>query len=70
MQTDWDPDQYRRFHTERSAPFWDLVDLVEVDGDAGVGHMVDLGCGDGDLTVAAADRLGADICWRSIRPRR
>lgn len=59
MPTDWDPDQYRRFDAERSVPFWDLVDLVETDGDRGLGRMVDLGCGDGDLTAAAADRFGA-----------
>ncbi|MGB0111784.1 MAG: methyltransferase domain-containing protein [Ilumatobacteraceae bacterium] len=56
MPTDWDPDQYRRFEAERSAPFWDLVALVE----PGVGRMVDLGCGDGDLTMAAAERLGVE----------
>lgn len=63
MTTDWDPDQYRRFDAERSAPFWDLVGLVERDGarngERGIGRMVDLGCGDGELTSAAADVLGA-----------
>lgn len=59
MPTDWDPDQYRRFDAERSAPFWDLVGLVEIGDEHGVGRMVDLGCGDGDLTNAAAHRLGA-----------
>jgi len=56
-QTDWDPDQYRRFAEERAAPFWDLVSLVEADG---VGRLVDLGCGDGQLTVEAARRLKVD----------
>lgn len=59
--SDWDPSQYRRFDAERSAPFWDLVELAERGQTAGrpLGRMVDLGCGDGELSVAAADRLGA-----------
>jgi trans-aconitate 2-methyltransferase len=46
-------------------PLWDLVELVENDtdndtgGDAGIGWMVDLGCGDGEHTSVAAERLGA-----------
>ena len=54
--SDWDPDQYRRFATERAQPFWDLVELVDP---TTVGRMVDLGCGDGALSVQAAARLGA-----------
>jgi trans-aconitate 2-methyltransferase len=54
----WDPDLYRRFDAERSAPFWDLVELVETDRP--IRTMVDLGCGDGELSIEAADRLGAD----------
>src|SRR5919201_301947 len=59
----WDPDRYRRFAGERSAPFWDLLDLVRpVPG----GRVVDLGCGSGELTaelhraLAAAETLGLD----------
>jgi trans-aconitate 2-methyltransferase len=55
--SDWDPDQYRRFSAERAQPFWDLVDLVDA---TTVRRMVDLGCGDGALSVEAATRLGAD----------
>lgn len=55
--TDWDPDLYRRFDAERSAPFWDLVGLV--DTTRRIDSMVDLGCGDGDLSIAAAHRLAA-----------
>ena len=54
--SDWDPDQYRRFATERAQPFWDLVELVDP---TTVDRMVDLGCGDGALSVQAAARLGA-----------
>lgn len=52
----WDPAQYHRFRDERSRPFHDLLDLVENDA---VERMVDLGCGSGELTAMAADRLGA-----------
>ncbi len=54
--SDWDPDQYGRFATERSQPFWDLIELVDP---TTIGRMVDLGCGDGALSVEAATRLGA-----------
>jgi trans-aconitate 2-methyltransferase len=52
----WDPDQYHRFQAERSMPFFDLLALVEpVDAP----RLADLGCGTGELTAAAAARLGA-----------
>lgn len=63
MSTHWDPGQYARFSDERSRPFRDLL--------ARVWHpapslVVDLGCGNGPLTLALADRwpgarvVGAD----------
>jgi len=52
----WDPGQYNRFAAEREQPFWDLAALVEPV--AGM-HVVDLGCGDGRLTVTLHERLGA-----------
>jgi trans-aconitate 2-methyltransferase len=59
----WDPQQYERFAAERAAPFWDLLSLVRpVSG----GRVVDLGCGNGELTAAlhrrleAAETLGLD----------
>jgi trans-aconitate 2-methyltransferase len=52
----WDPDQYARFRDERAAPFFDLLALVRPVPNGLVG---DLGCGIGELTVAAHDRLGA-----------
>lgn len=52
----WDPDQYRRFATERRRPFDDLLGLVRpVPG----GRVVDLGCGTGELTAELHRRLGA-----------
>jgi len=52
---DWDPEQYRRFATERAQAFHDLVALIEPDS---IERAVDLGCGPGELTALAADRLG------------
>jgi trans-aconitate 2-methyltransferase len=56
MSDGWDPDQYSRFKNERAAPFFDLLGLVRP---APNGAVVDLGCGTGELTVAAHQRLGA-----------
>lgn len=53
-QADWDPGQYEQFKALRARPFWDLVDGVV----APVERAVDLGCGTGELTAAAARRLG------------
>jgi trans-aconitate 2-methyltransferase len=52
----WDPGQYERFERERSAPFFDLLDLVEP---CPGGHVVDLGCGTGELTRALHERTRA-----------
>ena len=43
----WDPNLYHRFQAERSAPFFDLLALVEVRPNL---KVVDLGCGTGELT--------------------
>lgn len=56
MATAWDPDRYRRFAVERSAPFHDLLDMVRP---GPTERVVDLGCGPGELTALAAQRLGA-----------
>lgn len=50
----WDPTQYQKFQAERSAPFFDLVALVEVRPNL---KVVDLGCGTGELTSQLADVL-------------
>jgi trans-aconitate 2-methyltransferase len=50
----WDPDQYHKFHSERAAPFFDLLKLVSVRPNM---QVVDLGCGTGELTVELADAL-------------
>jgi trans-aconitate 2-methyltransferase len=52
----WDPAQYQRFQQERSAPFFDLLDLV---APCPGGRVVDLGCGTGELTRVLHERTGA-----------
>jgi trans-aconitate 2-methyltransferase len=56
----WNPDLYRKFQAERSAPFDDLLRLVEpgwrAESRPGV-RVVDLGCGTGELTRRLADSL-------------
>jgi trans-aconitate 2-methyltransferase len=49
----WDPAVYRRFGSERSRPFFDLVAQIDAEKPRAV---VDLGCGPGDLTASLASR--------------
>jgi len=50
----WDPNQYHKFQAQRSAPFFDLLALVDVRPNL---KVVDLGCGTGELTRQLADSL-------------
>lgn len=50
----WNPDLYQKFQSERSAPFFDLLGLVNVRADL---KVVDLGCGSGELTRQLAEAL-------------
>jgi len=50
----WNPDLYQKFQSERAAPFYDLVALVEVRPNL---KVIDLGCGTGELTRQLADKL-------------
>jgi trans-aconitate 2-methyltransferase len=52
----WNPEQYHKFQSERSAPFYDLIALVEVRPGL---KVVDLGCGTGELTRELAGRRPA-----------
>jgi trans-aconitate 2-methyltransferase len=64
MNTDsWNPKQYQKFEKERNKPFFDLVNLIDVNTEM---NVVDLGCGTGKLTkflhesIKAAKTLGID----------
>jgi trans-aconitate 2-methyltransferase len=50
----WNPEQYHKFQSERSAPFYDLLNLVKIKRGLSV---IDLGCGTGELTKILAERL-------------
>jgi len=63
----WDPKQYHRFQAERSAPFFDLLGLVEVRPNL---KVVDLGCGTGELTRQLADALpGSEVTGLDSSPQ-
>jgi trans-aconitate 2-methyltransferase len=49
----WDPGQYRKFADERSRPFAELLARVRSEDPE---HVVDLGCGPGELTALLARR--------------
>ncbi|NWG05433.1 MAG: methyltransferase domain-containing protein [Chloroflexi bacterium] len=48
----WNPELYHKFQSERSAPFFDLLAMVDVRPNL---RVVDLGCGTGELTRKLAD---------------
>lgn len=50
----WNPPQYARFRAERAAPFEDVIALVKPTRGM---NVIDLGCGNGDLTARLAERL-------------
>ncbi|HEY3312313.1 MAG TPA: methyltransferase [Anaerolineales bacterium] len=55
----WNPQQYHKFQAERSAPFYDLLKLVNIRPGL---KAVDLGCGTGELTLQLADSLpGSEV---------
>lgn len=53
MSNRWDPAQYGRFSDHRRRPFVDLLSRV---GSPSPRLVVDLGCGNGPLTLSLADR--------------
>jgi trans-aconitate 2-methyltransferase len=63
----WNPDKYHQFQTQRSAPFDDLLELVEMRPGL---QVVDLGCGTGELTRRLADSLpGSDVLGLDASPQ-
>jgi trans-aconitate 2-methyltransferase len=56
MSTTWDPQQYAKFSDHRSRPFGDLLARV---GAVDPALVVDLGCGNGPLTLSLAERWPA-----------
>ena len=50
----WNPEVYDQFKNERSAPFFDLLNLVQSKDNLSV---IDLGCGTGELTSKLLDYL-------------
>jgi trans-aconitate 2-methyltransferase len=62
----WDPEQYARYADQRSRPFFELIDRIAADS---VAHLVDLGCGAGELTATLARRWpGARITGVDASP--
>lgn len=57
MPADWNPAQYRQFAAERAQPFYDLLDLIK---EWPFERAVDLGCGPGEMTAVAAERLDVE----------
>jgi trans-aconitate 2-methyltransferase len=63
----WNPDKYHQFQTQRSAPFYDLLKLVDVRPNL---RGVDLGCGTGELTRHLADTLpDSDVLGLDASPQ-
>ncbi len=63
----WNPDKYHQFQSQRSAPFDDLLGLVDIRPGL---RVVDLGCGTGELTRRLADSLpGSDVLGLDSSPQ-
>ncbi|QEH41812.1 methyltransferase domain-containing protein [Chitinophaga sp. XS-30] len=52
----WDPDIYNKFKEKRYEPFYDMISHIDAKPDM---HVLDLGCGTGELTKIIADRFQA-----------
>jgi len=69
MSDKWNPELYERFQSERSRPFYDLVDMVHRQENL---RVLDLGCGTGKLTkylhdtLAARETLGIDASEKML----
>ena len=56
MTDTWNPNQYAQFARERAQPFEDLLALVRPRPKM---HVIDLGCGSGELTRRLHEHLRA-----------
>ena len=56
----WSPEQYHRYNSERSRPFFDLLSQVHL---SRVQTIADLGCGTGELTAALAQQWPDARIW-------
>lgn len=54
----WNPDQYDKFHRERTAPVLDLMSMLHIRPNL---KVIDLGCGTGEHTRSLADMLPESI---------
>jgi len=63
----WNPDKYHQFQSQRSAPFDDLLKLIDVRPGL---RVVDLGCGTGELTRRLANSLpGSNVLGLDSSPQ-
>lgn len=73
MPDKWNPELYERFESERSRPFYDLVDMIHRQENL---RILDLGCGTGKLTkylhdtLAAQETLGIDASEKMLQKAR
>jgi len=62
----WDPEKYVQFGDYRDRPFFDLTGRIHAEAPR---HVVDLGCGPGNLTATLADRWpGAQVVGLDSSP--
>lgn len=52
----WNPEQYKKFENERNQPFYDLIELIQPYPEM---HILDVGCGTGNLTLELHKKLNA-----------